>query len=428
MIFRSSDFIGIRQVIASDFFLFYFLSFAYYTFSYKIFDIFYFYSIISCIYMYYHNMKQLTLTVLLGCSIAVGICFADMSRFENVIEVQTFIENAIDLKNCDITTPLPYTTIYTTLEQRCSAPSIQEGKQLFDILQYVWTNDIRPWKIKSEMQKRFSLLKNTIIGIRSTNEQLFCKQKYLLYSLLELSQKAALGENFEIRAPKSESQAPKEVETQEHGSASNVPQTNYLTLLNHNETISDQVDYVLSQRAEEIIQQEIGILQRLEFLNERGLGILDNKIELHYVNKCGTTRGSYHMTQKVNGTDRALKQIKLNINLCSDRTYLSLFTNYVRQIFIHELAHYLYYFEDGFAEGFGNICRKGGTSICDSVDFVSTYAQKGKEEDYAESFTYRYLKKYSDQNMIVEQEHGSAEVLSLRNEIKRMYFDRAYNK
>ena len=82
------------------------------------------------------------------------------------------------------------------------------------------------------------------------------------------------------------------------------------------------------------------------------------------------------MSQKTDGTERTLKQIKLNINLCSDRNYLSLFTNYVRQIFVHELAHYFYYFKDRFAESFGNICRKGGTIICQNVDFVSAYAQK----------------------------------------------------
>ena len=369
-------------------------------------------------------MKQLTLTVLLGCSVVGGICSADTSRFENVIEAQTFIENAIDFENCDITTSLPYTAIYNNLEKRCDSPSIQEGKQLFDVLQHVWITDIRPWKLQSEMQKRFTLLRNIIIGIRSTNEQLFCKQKYLLYSLLEFSQKIALGEELELKTQNLE---PKEEWTQEHGSADSRSQRKYLTLINHNERFSDQVDHILSQRAEEIIQQEIEVLMDLGFLNEKDLEILNNKIELHYVNKCGTTHGSYHMSQKTDGTERTLKQIKLNINLCSDRNYLSLFTNYVRQIFVHELAHYFYYFKDRFAESFGNICRKGGTIICQNVDFVSAYAQKWKEEDYAESFTHWYLGNYIDQAMIVDQEHGSAPS-SLKMEIKQIYFDRAYNK
>jgi len=152
---------------------------------------------------------------------------------------------------------------------------------------------------------------------------------------------------------------------------------------------------------------------------------LQAKVELYYVQRCGTTRGSYHMTQRTDGTERTLKQIKLSINLCSDRDYIALFPHYVRQIFIHELAHYLYYFKDRYADKFSKICRGGTEQVCQVEDFVSAYAQTSKEEDYAESFTYWYLKNHVGQSLIVDQEHGSAGP-SPRGETKQRYFDRIY--
>lgn len=152
---------------------------------------------------------------------------------------------------------------------------------------------------------------------------------------------------------------------------------------------------------------------------------LNNKITLNYVPNCGTTHGSYHMIQKPDGSNKTFKQIKLNINLCHDKTYWKTLENYVRQIFIHEMAHYFYYFKDSHYSAFEKFCRKGGQNICSSTDFVSKYATKNKEEDYAESFTHRYLES-TQGKMIVDQEHGSANTSSKLREAKEMYFSYSY--
>jgi predicted SprT family Zn-dependent metalloprotease len=132
------------------------------------------------------------------------------------------------------------------------------------------------------------------------------------------------------------------------------------------------------------------------------------------------------MTQKTDGSNRKFKQIKLNINLCNDKSYLQTLETYVRQIFIHEMAHYFYYFKDSHYSVFGELCRKNNTNECTSNDFVSTYAMKNKEEDYAESFTHRYLETTTQRRMIVDQEHGSAETSSRIQEAKNQYFFYTY--
>jgi hypothetical protein len=151
---------------------------------------------------------------------------------------------------------------------------------------------------------------------------------------------------------------------------------------------------------------------------------LSGKIEINYVKGCGTTHGSYHMTQRTDGSKRTFKLIKLNINLCNQQTYLENFNRYVRQIFIHELGHYLYYFKDPSTTLFDNLCRSSKRT-CDSEDFVSTYAEKNKEEDYAESFAHWYIQSTTNTTMIVDQEHGSATTSPLRL-AKERYFDNVY--
>jgi hypothetical protein len=59
----------------------------------------------------------------------------------------------------------------------------------------------------------------------------------------------------------------------------------------------------------------------------------------------------------------------------------------------------VYYFKDTNVEDFTNICWDNDQDTCSSNEFVSTYAQKNKEEDYAESFAYWYMSnKYGIKN------------------------------
>jgi hypothetical protein len=199
----------------------------------------------------------------------------------------------------------------------------------------------------------------------------------------------------------------------------------YLTFINHSDSLSTKTDILLAQLAEKYLQAEVGRLIALGFLSTKDIQILDEKIELNYVSGCGITRGSYHMMQKTDGTQKKFKMIKLNINLCNEEKYIKDFDRYVRQIFIHELAHYLYYFKDTTTDNFDTLCRKNGENSCENEDFVSAYAQKNKEEDYAESFAHWYIETTTHQKMIVDREHGSASTSAIKQQ-KESYFEKVW--
>jgi hypothetical protein len=113
--------------------------------------------------------------------------------------------------------------------------------------------------LPTRMLKYFSLLQKMIHSVATEDTQLFCKQKYLLYSLLEYSQQQYQGK--EMNTPKtSPSQTTPTTAETEHSSAQTQqpPSTQqYLTLKNHNEQLTNENDLLLSNTAEKTIQKEI---------------------------------------------------------------------------------------------------------------------------------------------------------------------------
>ncbi|MDD3868717.1 MAG: hypothetical protein PHR46_04000 [Candidatus Absconditabacteria bacterium] len=381
----------------------------------------------------------------IGYSEAKEICLAEehgicTHPFESIGEVYTFLENKAQLATWDIKKPFPYTIFQSLNEHYCDNSSFKEGELLFAKLKSAWVSNIPSWKFQREMQRRFEGIKVLILGISPEDDKLLCTQKSFLYALLELSQQAYLGTLEAEETTDGEEHASAEEEPIETPQKEEILEENennaveeevkeevkegaskaLLVIQNNDETLSI-TDQRFASLSEKIIFQEVEKLVEKGFLDREDLERLDGKIQLNYVQQCGTTKGSYHMTQRKDGTDRKLTKIILNINICKDTTYLYNFDKYVRQIFIHEFAHYLYYFRDISTQTFDQLCRKDGENKCQSGDFVSQYAQQNKEEDYAESFTYWYL---GYEALLDQSEHSSAE--SRIKGIKYRYFDRTF--
>lgn len=87
---------------------------------------------------------------------------------------------------------------------------------------------------------------------------------------------------------------------------------------------------------------------------------------------------------------KKFKTLKLNIAICNTAEYQANYRAYFKQILAHELGHYIYFFRDQDPQAFDTICRTNEQNTCNAKGFFSEYAQKNKEEDYAESFAYRY--------------------------------------
>lgn len=204
-----------------------------------------------------------------GLMVVGGICGAIHQNFANVIESQNFIENTIKLKEVNIGQTLPFTTIYHSLEQQCESSTIKEATTLAEILKNSRTSNFTTSNtLKKEMERRFTMLKNMIPSLKSDNEKVFCKQKYLMYSLLEYTQGLYLGTVKAVSPPLIPQQKPitpppiiqtpiEQVLEPTHSSAETTENVQYLTLINLNQSLTDKVDVLISQLAEIYIQKEI---------------------------------------------------------------------------------------------------------------------------------------------------------------------------
>lgn len=199
-----------------------------------------------------------------------------------------------------------------------------------------------------------------------------------------------------------------------------------LALKIHDEEVQSKEDRALARQAETAVLREIKKLVRAGYLNEQDLEQLNHRIEIHYVRSCGKTKGSYHMLES-HHHDRLFKNIVLHINLCNLPKYRNRLDQFVQQILIHEMAHYLYFFKDNQIKTFEQICRSSDQNRCQFHDFVSSYAMQSKEEDYAESFANWYLTREHRSRMIVDPEHHASPNTPTRL-AKMQYFDTVYGK
>lgn len=163
----------------------------------------------------------------------------------------------------------------------------------------------------------------------------------------------------------------------------------------------DELDF--ANLADEYIQKEIWKLLERNFLTQEDLKILDNKIVLNYNKTCANTKWAFHMLQSSDWKQKIFKSIILNVNLCDNKGFIQNYTNYIRQIFIHEISHYIYMFRDTWSANFDKICWDTAKG-CSSENFVSSYANSNAAEDYAESFAYWYLDNFN----WVEKQHWAS--------------------
>ena len=304
------------------------------------------------------------------------------------------LEQMIGLRTLSHEESIPYQVILSSLESSCTSADIQSGQKKYNNFINNPANK-NYFESKSIIKKKlkFNGIKNLIIRSSNQQDKVLCVQKYFLYKILQKVQ--------------------------------NTDPFSYPFSISNNSTSLSSESQIFSHLAHFYIQDRIQQLMKERVFNASDMSQLDNKIIVNYVEQCGNVHGSYHMFISPSG-EQSVSKIIININICTTPHYLSNFKKYVNQLFVHELGHYLYYFKDDTNQYFDNICRKNNKNICNSDDFVSTYAQSSKEEDYAESFTYRYLMVYNHNRPIPTSEDKKEVIVPLRISRKIEYFGKLY--
>ena len=350
------------------------------------------------------NKKEILCTIILWISL-VASCFAITLWEINIIEADNTITSWIDLENTDINEAIPFNIIYQIYNKFCEDSDIISAEKSSATIKKLRAKNISYDNYLSTTESRFYTLKNLILDTHTKNEKIFCQNKYILYNLLEFTQILYSQYTEQIKA----------ISSEDITEESNNSTDSTITLINNaSELTADEQQFVIL--ANDYIQREISQLVDQHFLNDEDLAILNNHITINYIKSCANTKWEFHMLQSKNWSAKEFKFIELNINICNTKSFMNNFEHYVNQIFIHEIAHYIFAFKDDFTEDFTNICRESEDN-CSTDDFVSTYAKKNYAEDYADTFAYRYLDNFN----WIDKEQWSAQTKLLWEKI--IYFN-----
>jgi hypothetical protein len=153
---------------------------------------------------------------------------------------------------------------------------------------------------------------------------------------------------------------------------------NILPIYKGNEYVKEIIQKIITL-SEMQVNTTIQHLIAKNVLTTADIKTLNNKISITYILGCDKIKGSYTIQQSINTNNdivnTTLENIILNVNICFDYFYIKSLPNYVQQITVHELGHYMYYFKDTNPQLFVQKCRKKNKMICSKKDFISSYAQ-----------------------------------------------------
>lgn len=353
-------------------------------------------------------MKTKQLSIFLWITLPLLTIGNNFKTTENIIDLQNFIEETINFKETIITTEIPYDIILKSLEKHCNNESITQAKNNLENILPTRKESINKKSKENILNERFNNLKDRIINTDKTEEKVFCNQKYFLFSLLETTQL--------LYKEKETSPFLQQIEN-EHKSTNTIE----FNFIGNTKGLPKDKKENISQLAKKYLTETITDLYNLKILNKRDIKTLNNKININYIQSCDTTRWSFHVMQNKKTKEIVFKEINLNFAYCESDHSETKLQRHAKQILAHELGHYVYFFKDKNPNEFSEICRSNWKINCLETDFISNYATTAKEEDYAESFAYRYI------HWSKETDHSSA---PLDNPIERRtrYFRRLFEE
>ena len=329
----------------------------------------------------------------------------------NIFEIYQLIENTLKLKTATLTTNIPYSTIKEAFEKSCPTEAIADAKKDLPTLKDAWGTSVSTNKNKV-LKERFETIKELIIWTKKNNQQEFCKQQYILFSLLETTQ--------ELYNWKKTLTVPKKtvITKEEEHSSANYKQ---FTFKHDPSWLPSSVRYSFSKATEKYLQSTLADMLVRHILDDNDIKTLNNRINVSYVQSCEVTEGNFRAVKNLSTNKVTFKDITLIISYCSSNNTAQRNERHTRQILSHELWHYIYFFKDKNPSSFSEICWNKWQINCLPSEFVSKYATKSVEEDYAESFAYWYLDASDD------KEHGSAPLNEPMNRRER-HFERLFEE
>ena len=358
----------------------------------------------------------------------------EISDIRNIFQAVDFIEEAIDFENITIKSAVPYSAIQDAIQKYCPLSAVQQAQKEAIPLNEVWSDYLSKPNINKSLSDRFDLVKWLISELKQENSYKYCKDSYLLFSILKTTQDLYSWEK-EVKTKKVVSNQNKVSSSQ--NVQTSTKQTKSETITMH--WVANDIDFTFVhdtaglpkearnsfyQSTDKYLHEIMADLVNIGILDNSNLKTMNYKIKVTYQQSCEVTEWAFRVMRNKQTWKVTFKEIELIIAYCDKNNTPERQKRHVQQILAHELWHYIYFFKDDNPSKFSEICWDNGKMNCLPQEFVSNYAKKSQEEDYAESFAYWYL--YSTDDSDTDDKHGSAP----NNPINRRarYFEELFEK
>lgn len=147
-----------------------------------------------------------------------------------------------------------------------------------------------------------------------------------------------------------------------------------------------------TNKVKRYIQEWLSDMLKIRVLNNDDIKILNNKISISYRQSCLPIEWWFSASKNLYWNWYVFDGIYIIVSYCEANIISWRDKQDIKQILMHEIWHYIYFFKDKNILEFSNICR-WYESNCGKFDYVNDYAATSVEEDYAESFVYWYSNK-----------------------------------
>lgn len=337
-------------------------------------------------------MKKIWLFTMLFSLIPVYIFAVSINSIHNIFDAVEFIKESIRFNDITIKSNVPYDLVQKAIKKYCPQSAVDQAAKELEPLREVWVAALNKPGINKSLSDRFDMVKWLIVNQRKDNQYRYCKDSYLLFSILKTTQDLYTGEK-DTKKTNSKTDNTKAQETkinsESHGSASTKKLD--FTFIHDTSGLPNEAKKSFSETTENYLQEIMADLVDINILDKNDLKTLNNKIQVTYQQSCNVTEWTFRVVRNKQTGAYTFKEIKLIIAYCDKNNTPERQKRHVQQILAHELWHYIYFFKDKNPSKFSEICWDNGKINCLPEEFVSNYAKISQEEDYAESFAYWYL-------------------------------------
>ena len=347
--------------------------------------------------------KQSSITLWLLILLPVVTFGNNVTGVKDIFHAINYIKETINFENITIKSTVPYTEIQNAIQKFCPKTAVEQAKKEIIPLKEVWSSYLNMSGINQSLSDRFNLVKWLISEQKQNNEYKFCKDSYLFFSILKTTQDLYTWEkdskNSKIVVNQEKITTTNNIQTSArqvktgsstniHGVAQSKISFNFIHDISW---LPNDAKNVFKETTERYLQEIIANLVDIRILDENDLKIMNNKIKVTYQQNCQITEWAFRVLRNKQTWNYTFKEIELVISYCDKNNTAERQKRHVQQILSHELWHYIYFFKDKNPSKFSEICWDNGKINCLPQEFVSNYAKKSQEEDYAESFAYWYL-------------------------------------